>query len=1737
MGHSLYGDVSVLFRKETIDPKASRANRVYGGDAWTPTFPAIEYKLSEKKLSKVEDKIRSLIPAEILRSSRTGLTLDLDNATTKVNREGNIVEAYAQDDMLRYAYTLDRGIEVEIPKREARLSGSFDNGQIKDIADAFGETAIREMVDGGSAYYDAHPEIAQRIADILNENFEKKHAGRKILKGKKLYDFISFSKWDSAIRGAAAYFENGIQQEADPYALTDAVNEAIDEDGYKQWLAELFDGVVEKAGIRNGTDLFTRSGNRRSWDALHDDYSLENIVKAMNAQEAKGATGFFAQSEIQALATKNFRSIDEIRKSSNQLQALPEEEYAKIKEAHAERAAEIVEEIYDRGESNSYIARDQAYEAIADALRNAKTVSGIDKILRQWGGLTIRRDTAQKIFDLAQDIGNMPTGYFEAKPRRAVYTNEIAAVVLPDTVSQELLQKLDEAGVHYETYAAGNEEARQAAVDGHEDIRFQLEVDENGFMYDTESFEDELDFFADAAGRTQERKVNYMQESMFDTAPILQEGAAALANQKVSKALVRKIATDLRNQYGSTYNLNTFADNLQKIFAYMQQEGAADYQDLLRVLTEVAQPVIDEAQNTIGSKEDYDAFRNALKQYRIKLNAEQKAEVKSAFDTVQNFRAAFGSNAVFREDGIALDDIWSELCDLSMGTLDYDTSVADQPLALLDALEALKPVANNDFGGSNQDAAYDLALQIIERYYDAHHMKDLKDKVKAENAKYKKKVQEKYQERLKKYKQQTRERANERVQGVRQKAAERIAELKARHRQSVLDAKNRRLASEERAKVKTEAKLLSDMILKPSEKTLKYVPDTLKKPVIEFLNAIDFISRRAEANEQAKGYASQEVQSWRERMQALTNVMNQIQNGTSGDESVNAFANVLDPDLANVMQKWIDDNKYASKISDMDQNALHNLKQILRSVRFAIMNANKNYVNTRYQNTDDLARATIMDLYKRQDQKSRGQIGALWYKLRSVEMLDPFSYFEEMGDAAASVLDGVREGFNIRARDMKQAQEFGRGLLGKIDVSRWTGNKAELKTFRAVEGEIKLVPAQIMSLYCLSQRPQAYNHIMKGGIKANSVKVKGKWTTQGRPVHVTEAQLKAITDSLTPEQKRIADAFQQFMSTESSKWGNRVTQAMYGYDKFTEDHYFPIKTDQNSNAASDQNIENASYRAILNMSAAKQLTPNAMNPIIIDDIFDVFTDHIVQMATYDGMAMPIADAMRWFNYKEVVKMGKGFQHYDTVQQEISRVLGKEGRQYFLNFILDMNGMSKGSDMSLSSAMISNYKGFAIGANLRVVVQQPTAYLRASAVMHPKYLAEALPSVVQAKKLANQLRDKSMIAWWKSQGYFDTSIGQTEKQIITGISTLRDEIRDKSSMLAGLADDLTWGVLYKAVQLEQRDEFKKAGKPAVGQEFEDACLKRFDYIVDHTQVVDSTLHRTQYMRKPDLLAKTQSAFMAEPSKSWNMLHRAVVKSMQEGKNGKLTGITLESGRHIARAGTTFVMTALLTSAAAAVMDAFRSDDDDEWEEKWYNAFIDNTMENLDPLNLLPIVKEASPYFERMMMENLFGHEYTIYSNNTRMDIDGLKNAAEAVTKLYDYAQGNFGSKSPYGALKSEIKAFSMLTGIPAYGLMREFETVYNNLVTELTGWSKLSAKAPGKYDEIYKAIEKGEGLKDAAGKILEDTEKGTAAAAITRHFKEIYLENRDPQLYNRLVAAYVAIGYEEDDAKKKIDKWN
>ena len=494
-GHAKYGEISLVFAKETIDPKFFRANKVYGGDAWTPTFPAVEYKVNEKVLRSIRDTVNDLTGgADARRQIDRFLSLDIDNMTDALNRNGgDPVAAFRDSNGLKYAYLreTDPGYTPPTTSEPLGKRAGHDDGVIIALADTFGADGIRKMREGGYTYFDEHKDIIGKMLDVVN-NYYREH-----LDGydKDLFTDLSFSEFDSLTADAYSYTRNGRKQTVDTNALREYMNQNIDQAAYEAWLERLFDGIVEKKGIRNEKDLFTPQGNRRGFDALHYEVTLENIVKAMKNETQKGGGVLFGGTSIWGVATKDYGSISEIKKDSGRLGNLPDDEYDAIRDGYTQRLADLALEIRDPRAHNSFLATDDAASAIIDTLRKKRTVAAIDKELRTYTQLNIQSDTAEKALALFHDISNMPVGYFEAKPQRAVGFDEVLAAIIPDDSSEKLRTGLEQAGVRTLEYKSGDDTDRLAKVNSVEGARFSLKTDSQGRTLT----EQQREYFKDSA--------------------------------------------------------------------------------------------------------------------------------------------------------------------------------------------------------------------------------------------------------------------------------------------------------------------------------------------------------------------------------------------------------------------------------------------------------------------------------------------------------------------------------------------------------------------------------------------------------------------------------------------------------------------------------------------------------------------------------------------------------------------------------------------------------------------------------------------------------------------------------------------------------------------------------------------------------------------------------------------------------------------------------------------------------------------------------------------------------------------------------------------------------------------------------------------------------------------------------------------------------------------------------------
>ena len=508
-GHSEYGDVSLVFNKETIDPKADKNNKVYGGDAWTPTYPTIEYKPNEKISKKISDKYYELSRKFGYDESRPlyNYVYELEEQLNRHKGESELISELYEDTRMMQLYLLDSGkSKVETIKKEVRTELTDAEVQMNEFfIKELGSNVVDEIMwDGNGTPMSYRKNYLSKYEDAIREAYKKLLSEEYHFTDEQVQNVMDSTKNNDLIkfmRDAHKYRENGrvtTKTEDDYEATQKAIKDAAGE-GYYKWVDNLFKGIEEKSGIRNNTDYFTNSGNRRSWEALHWENNLENVVKVMKSQNAVGGGAFFSGLGIWGVSAKDYRSIEEMKADADRLKQLPEEEYNKIKEGFGDRLMEIAHSIMDKSERNPFIASDNAMECIIEAVRNSKTKSGILKNLKEYRHLTVTETTVDDIVSLVTDISNMPTEYFEAKPHRAVELNEIATAIIPNNTSAETKARLDNMGIKYLEYESGNEGSRLEVLNSLEEVKFSDRDSEGNTLT-----KEQQEFFKDSKVRDAE---------------------------------------------------------------------------------------------------------------------------------------------------------------------------------------------------------------------------------------------------------------------------------------------------------------------------------------------------------------------------------------------------------------------------------------------------------------------------------------------------------------------------------------------------------------------------------------------------------------------------------------------------------------------------------------------------------------------------------------------------------------------------------------------------------------------------------------------------------------------------------------------------------------------------------------------------------------------------------------------------------------------------------------------------------------------------------------------------------------------------------------------------------------------------------------------------------------------------------------------------------------------------------
>ena len=481
-GHTKYGPISLVFNSDTIDPMVNRANRIYGSDAWTPTRPNVEFEVNYDAMRDFESKVDSASKDAFEGKFANSAALQrLGIEETSSSDRAELAQRLEENTAVQLAYLEAKGKTVEpVYKTERDQFDSLGNDTLEKVIEHIGADEIKAAFEGGD--FDQLDQLADKAADALEEKYTHGQ-----LEGQNRRWQMRIGKMRNDNRGRLygmlehAYKmltdTNAGKQAMDVEATREAIRQEAPAEDVKNWVYDQLGNVLGQKGIRNGKDRFTPAGIKRSFAQLHNSYTLENLVAAMNAQNARGQdTWGLSASTLMSTATAEYQNLDEVRADKGRLQQMPEEEYKALLEKADDQISDILDKL--RRETtphadNSFEEREILGGILMQAAQGKQTAAAIGKAFAK-EGYTIGKDTAQMILNLYKNVAAIPTGYFEAKPQRAVGFDEVRAAILPDNTSSTLIDSLKETGIDVKLYKAGDDAQRTALLNKVPNVRFQL---------------------------------------------------------------------------------------------------------------------------------------------------------------------------------------------------------------------------------------------------------------------------------------------------------------------------------------------------------------------------------------------------------------------------------------------------------------------------------------------------------------------------------------------------------------------------------------------------------------------------------------------------------------------------------------------------------------------------------------------------------------------------------------------------------------------------------------------------------------------------------------------------------------------------------------------------------------------------------------------------------------------------------------------------------------------------------------------------------------------------------------------------------------------------------------------------------------------------------------------------------------------------------------------------------------
>jgi hypothetical protein len=1441
-GHTQYGDYTLVFPRQSIDPQADRRNKVYGADAWTPTAAnaIVEREVNYEARRAAEQKIAQLanqVAGGIFsRDSVIGSRVD-EVATMD---EAELAKQLAKDDTVRAAYLAEQGKDIE-PVLKEKVWDSFGNQALQDYTEKIGAQELAQLyvkLETGGRLTAAELETAREsIMDAWIADHEYALNRRPELRETRVArqrDKISDARVEDFIRNAEALYEDGGQTRdgVDRYATQDKLREAVDDADVEAWVRGQLRGVLGEPGIYNGKERFTASGKRRSFRETHGAYTAENIVKAMNQASARGESFWGVGAKgILSVATPRYKSVDAIHADEGRLQNMPEEEYNQLLQELDKRIGGIVADVqktagsYDMDEIAGLLMEN----AGQDAMRIQQAFS------RQ--GYDIDGGLATEIAGMYRQAAEMPTGYFEAKPQRVVTFDEPVCIA-PDDCPPERLEKMKAAGLNVIEYEAGNDEQRMEIARSLKGMRFSVDEPQAETGGEIEQAPESKPAEPEQKEK-KPRKKNEMKP-VAESLPII-----AKRNLRQDMQGIFSIPEGRRAEINQI--IDTLADRMLKNGELTQEDRDTFFDRMYAegVMEVAADEYLQQARSEIAGR-------------RIYVPESVKHEFGDDWGYFRKKAFAAGVMLVNDTSAAGIDMVNAELADTLPGMFHADD---------LDSREILENIVQTAEEGKSQNMslAQYTALLAGQEYVSEDEVLD--------------NIERQMDEALRTFTRTAKLEVHLRDRTGVKIAQEREKSAAARQREALSRAKERQQRKEmsQRQREYRELKEQQKKTLKALQwlaKNQYRAPEELQGTWDEVLGDLDIYAVSA-ANEMR--YSKKYDATWKDLAEMYK------------DAQANDPNFLPSKELEKIVHRL--DNK---KIADMDLNALQDLYKAAVGLRTEFYNRN-NVIN------DDMNRLfaeVYTDSKKELDfgaQTKAGEAARQGKKLDSLfnqEQLSPMNVMQRMAgwnpnsawySMAKQLEKGERDIRDYTVSATKQLREFltehedwAKKADGQGDDGIWYEVKIPQLVGALEVGKppkfgdtitVWMTPTQKVHMYLESKNTENLRHMEGGRTFADkTLYSQGKRReafAQGKTVRMAPETVKAIVGSLTPEEQELAQALEQYYNVFAKKEINRVSNILYGYDKAVSKNYTPIYTNSNY-TKSELGVYDATAEGVGNLKSRQF----SKNPSYNIGAFDAFERHVEQTARFVGMAIPARNWQTLLNWRE---------RENSMADIITHDWGDESLKYIQDLVQTLQGGTASTRDSVSMGaekVFSNYIGAVFGANPSIVFKQLGSIPLAGAWLDFKNF----PSPGQVKRIDRSLIEKyTQELDWRTLGYSTPETKQLkENPNWTQTNKFTNFIFGGGAITAmdGWAASVLWPWAENKVRAEfpeletgNQEQIDSGSSP-----FYQKVAEVFNEAVARSQSTSDEMHQGTLRKSKNPVTRAFTMFKSDSSQTYNALRQ-------------------------------------------------------------------------------------------------------------------------------------------------------------------------------------------------------------------------------------------------------------------------